>query len=79
MTVAETVKLYTADGAYLSFEDNIKGTPEGGKLADFVVLDHDIFEIEKERIKDIIDVVKESVTVIDIVKTGENKRCENGC
>ncbi len=52
LTVEEAVKLYTSDGAYLSFEENKKGTLEPGKLADFTVLDQDIFEIEPEKIKD---------------------------
>lgn len=52
LTVEEAVKLYTKDGAYLSFEEDIKGTLEPGKLADFVVLDQDLFEIPVEKIKD---------------------------
>lgn len=50
--VEEAVRLYTADGAYLSFEEDAKGTLEAGKLADFVILSQDIFQIPREEIKD---------------------------
>lgn len=52
LMVEEAVRLYTSHGAYLSFEENQKGTLEPGKLADFVVLDRDLFEIRPEEIKD---------------------------
>ena len=45
--------MYTANAAYSSFEENIKGTITEGKLADFVVLDEDIFAMAPEKIKDI--------------------------
>lgn len=61
LTVDEAVKLFTINGAYASFEENIKGTLETGKLADMVVLSQDIFEISKERIKE-VDVI---MTIID--------------
>lgn len=37
----------------MSSEDNIKGSIEEDKLADFVVLDRDIFEVDTKEIKDI--------------------------
>ena len=40
-------------GAYAIFEEENKGTLKKGKLADIIVLDCDIFEVEKERLKDI--------------------------
>ena len=52
LTVEEAVRLYTSAGAYLSFEEERKGTLEAGKLADFVVLDQDLFEVKPEQIKD---------------------------
>jgi predicted amidohydrolase YtcJ len=53
ITVEEALRAYTSDGAYASFEEGIKGTLEPGKLADFVVLDHDITEVDPVQIRDI--------------------------
>lgn len=53
LSVEEAVALYTRDGAYLSFEEESKGTLEAGKLADFVVLDQNIFEVRPEKIREI--------------------------
>lgn len=53
LTVEEAVYGYTMGGAYSTFEENIKGSIEKGKLADLVVLSRDIFEIPKEEIKDV--------------------------
>ncbi|GIO08701.1 amidohydrolase [Brevibacillus reuszeri] len=53
ITVTEAIKLYTWNGAYASFEENIKGSIEVGKLADLVVLSERILEAAKDRIKDI--------------------------
>ncbi|MFC2117701.1 amidohydrolase [Bacteroidota bacterium] len=44
---------YTMNGAYASFEENIKGSLEPGKLADFVVLDQDLFSIDALHITDV--------------------------
>ena len=45
ITVEEALRAYTAGGAYASFEESRKGTLAPGKLADFVMLDRDLFEI----------------------------------
>jgi predicted amidohydrolase YtcJ len=37
--------MYTASGAFLSREEQIKGTLEAGKLADMIVLDADPLSI----------------------------------
>lgn len=50
LSVKEAVYLYTAGGAYVSFEENEKGTIEAGKFADFVLLSQDIFEIPPSEI-----------------------------
>jgi len=52
ITVEEAIKCYTINNAYASFEENIKGSIEPGKLADFVVLDGDILTIDPVKIKD---------------------------
>lgn len=54
LTVDEAIYGYTMGGAYASFEEDIKGSIEEGKLADMVVLSKDIFEVSKDIIKDIV-------------------------
>ena len=50
LTVEEAVKLFTSGSSYASFEENIKGTLEPGKLADMVVLTKDLFTIPPREI-----------------------------
>lgn len=50
ISVEEAVRCYTVNSAYASFEEEIKGSLEVGKLGDFVVLDRDIFSIDKSEI-----------------------------
>jgi predicted amidohydrolase YtcJ len=52
ITVEEALRAYTADAAYASFEEKLKGTLAPGRLADFVVLDRNILEIPPEQIRD---------------------------
>ena len=42
---------YTRNGAFLTFEENIKGTLEPGMLADFVILSQDILSVPAEKIR----------------------------
>ena len=53
ISVEEALRLYTLNGAYASFEENIKGSVEIGKLADLVVLGSDPTKIDPMGIKDI--------------------------
>ncbi|SHK30695.1 amidohydrolase [Paramaledivibacter caminithermalis] len=53
LSVTEALKIFTINGAYSSFEENIKGSLEIGKLADLVVLSEDLFAIPKEEIKNV--------------------------
>lgn len=55
------LKMYTIEGAYASFDENIKGTLEPGKLADLVVLSHDYFTCPED---DILNIESE-LTIID--------------
>jgi predicted amidohydrolase YtcJ len=52
ITVEEALKAYTISAAYASFEEDIKGSLEPGKLADFVVLGSDITTIDPAEIWD---------------------------
>ena len=53
VSVYEAACMYTKNAAYASYEENIKGTIEQGKLADYVILEEDIFNINPMRIKDV--------------------------
>ena len=48
----EALRAYTIAGTLLTREEGLKGTIEGGKLADLAVLDRDYFKIPEEEIKD---------------------------
>ena len=52
ISVAETVRAFTWGSAYAEFQENLKGTIETGKLADFVILSDDIFTIDPIKIRD---------------------------
>jgi hypothetical protein len=53
ISVAQALKCYTVNAAYASFEEDVKGSIKVGKLADFVILDQNIFEISQEKIRDV--------------------------
>jgi predicted amidohydrolase YtcJ len=49
----EAIKSVTINSAYTSFEENVKGSIEPGKFADFVVLSQDVMTVPADNIKDI--------------------------
>jgi predicted amidohydrolase YtcJ len=53
LSVQEALSLYTAAGAYASFEENLKGTITPGKLADFAILGADPRAVDPETIDQI--------------------------
>jgi predicted amidohydrolase YtcJ len=53
ITVEQALKAYTLNAAYASFEENIKGSLAPGKLADFVVLEKDITNIDPTEIRNV--------------------------
>ena len=50
MTIEEAIKGYTIWAAYAAFQEDILGSIEVGKLADFTILDKDILTIESSEI-----------------------------
>ncbi len=50
----EAIRGYTRNGAYITFEEDVKGTLEPGKLADMIVLSDDLLTIDPERILDVV-------------------------
>lgn len=61
ITVEEAVRAFTWGSAFAEFQENVKGTLEPGKLADFVVISDDIFTIDPVKIRD----AKVLLTVVD--------------
>ena len=53
INVDEALKSYTIRAAYASFEENIKGSIKPGKLADFVILEQNLFEIAPSEIRNV--------------------------
>ncbi|MGG4267527.1 amidohydrolase [Peribacillus simplex] len=53
ISVMEAIKLYTWNGAFASFEEDVKGSIEVGKLADLVVLNDSILKVDPQNIKDL--------------------------
>ena len=52
MTRYEALKSYTIDAAYAGIEEDIKGSLEPGKLADIVILSHDLLQCSEDEILD---------------------------
>ena len=50
MTIEEAIKGFTIWAAYAAFQEDVLGSIEVGKYADFTVLDKDILEIEPKEI-----------------------------
>jgi len=57
----EALRMWTLNAAYLSFEENLKGSIQPGKLADFVVISKDFLSCPEEEIKEI----EALLTVVD--------------
>jgi predicted amidohydrolase YtcJ len=47
----QAIRLYTINNAYLTFEENEKGSLEKGKLADLIVLDRDILTCPLDQVR----------------------------
>ena len=57
VSVEDAIRSWTMGSAYASFEEDIKGSIETGKLADFVILSRNPMQVSPDRIKE-IDVEK---------------------
>lgn len=53
ITIDQALRLYTINNAWLTFEEQEKGSIEPGKLADFIILDQDIMETSYKDVRDI--------------------------
>lgn len=61
LTIDEAIRLYTVNAAFASFEEDVKGIIEKGKLADLTVLAQDPFKIEADNVRSI----KVDMTIVD--------------
>jgi len=61
LTREQALLLWTWNSAYLSFDENRKGSIEPGKLADMVIISDDLMTCPVDRIKDI----EALVTIVD--------------
>jgi predicted amidohydrolase YtcJ len=52
VTREESLRMYTINCAYMSFEDDRKGSLEPGKIADMIVIDRDYLECPEDDIRD---------------------------
>ncbi|WP_305768352.1 amidohydrolase [Candidatus Epulonipiscium viviparus] len=70
ISVMDALRAVTINGAYQYFEEDIKGSIEVGKLADLVIIDQNILEIDRAVIDKtvVLETIKEGVT---IYKRGE--------
>ena len=61
----EAIKAVTINAAYQYFEENEKGSLNEGKLANFIIIDKNPFEVETDEIKNIqiLETIKEGETL----------------
>jgi predicted amidohydrolase YtcJ len=61
LTLEQCLNAYTLDAAFAEFSEGDKGTLEAGKLADFILLDRDLFQSSAESLAS----VRVLMTVLD--------------
>ena len=52
ITREEALRMWTLNAAYLTFEEDVKGSLEPGKYADFVIVDRDILTCAQDELRD---------------------------
>ena len=67
VSLLDAIRCCTWNAAYSSYEENIKGSVEAGKLADLIVLDRDILNMDTHELHN----VKVDMTMIDGVAVYE--------
>ncbi len=65
LTVLEALRTVTINGAYQYHEEAIKGSIEPGKLADLVILSHDITQIDPSTLRhvEVLETIKQGKTI----------------
>lgn len=53
ITMQEAIRAYTMTGAFLNRDEKLKGSLETGKLADMILLSHDLLTIEPDEIMNV--------------------------
>ena len=53
ITIEQALKVCTVNGAYASFEEDVKGTLEPGKFADLVIMDEDPHAVDPDGLQEI--------------------------
>jgi predicted amidohydrolase YtcJ len=50
VSLLDALKTFTINGAFLTYDDEVRGSLEAGKLADFVILDADLPNVPPEEL-----------------------------
>ena len=74
VSIEEALKTYTINGAYLTYDENKKGSLEPGKYADMVVLNKDILTINPLELETMKDEVL--MTLVDGKVAWKSPKCD---
>jgi predicted amidohydrolase YtcJ len=74
VSIEEALKTYTINGAYLTYDENKKGSLEPGKYADLVVLNKDILTINPLELETMKDEVL--MTLVDGRVVWKSPKCD---
>jgi predicted amidohydrolase YtcJ len=71
MSRTEAIRAFTLDAAYAAHQEDVTGTLEPGKYADFIVIDRDFFEVPASEIW--------QINVLETWLSGENVYTDRSC